>query len=156
MAILPVGHMGGIEVENNIALTVTVCNASTSKWEICIIHVPWRLAGMDLCMDNSCKRRAEYLHCSLVIICTECGQWQASFIRGKSACLAEVSVYGNFQIPRNPGKTEHVQMVITRLFSPHPRTSLGTRLVSVCVCDVCGGWACLSQYTTYAASVILV
>ena len=43
-------------------------------------------------MDNSCKRRAEYLRRSLVIVYTERGQWQASFIREKSACLAEVSV----------------------------------------------------------------
>ena len=28
MVILPVGHMGGFEVKNNIALTVTVCIAS--------------------------------------------------------------------------------------------------------------------------------
>ena len=27
---------------------------------------------------------------------------------------------GNFQIPRNPGKTEHAQTVCTRLFSPRP------------------------------------
>ena len=29
---------------------------------------------------------------------------------------------GNFQIPRNPGKTEHAQTVYTRHFSPRPRT----------------------------------
>ena len=32
------------------------------------------------------------LCCSLVIVCREYGQWEASFIREKSACLAEVSV----------------------------------------------------------------
>ena len=58
----------------------------------CIIHVPQRLAGMDERMDNSCKRRDEYLRRSLVIICRELGQWQAFFIREKSVCLAEVSV----------------------------------------------------------------
>ena len=62
------------------------------KGEDCIIHVPQRLAGMDECMDNSCKRRAEYLHRSLIIVCRERGQWQGSFIREKSACLTEVSV----------------------------------------------------------------
>ena len=58
----------------------------------CVIHVPQRLAGMDERVDNSCKRRAEYLRRSLIIVYTERGQWQASFIREKSACLAEVSV----------------------------------------------------------------
>ena len=62
------------------------------KGKDCIIHVPQRLAGMDECMDNSCKQRAEYLRRSLVIVCRERGQWQASFIREKSACLMEVSV----------------------------------------------------------------
>ena len=62
------------------------------KGKDCVIHVPQRLAGMDERVDNSCKRRGEYLRHSLVIVCRECGQWQASFIREKSACLAEVSV----------------------------------------------------------------
>ena len=47
---------------------------------------------MDERVDNSCKRRAEYLRRFLIIICRERGQWQASFVREKSACLAEVSV----------------------------------------------------------------
>ena len=62
------------------------------KEKDCVIHVPQRLAGMDERVDNSCKRRAEYLRRSLVIVCRERGQWQVSFIREKSACLAEVSV----------------------------------------------------------------
>ena len=62
------------------------------KGKDCVIHVLQRLAGMDEREDNSCKRRAEYLRRSLVIVCRERGQWQASFIREKSACLAEVSV----------------------------------------------------------------
>ena len=62
------------------------------KGKDCVIHVPQRLAGMDERVDNSCKRRAEYLRRSLVTVCRERGQWQASFIREKSACLAEVSV----------------------------------------------------------------
>ena len=62
------------------------------KGKDCVIHVPQRLAGMDEHVDNSCKQRAEYLCRSLVIVCRERGQWQASFIREKSACLAEVSV----------------------------------------------------------------
>ena len=62
------------------------------KGKDCVFHVPQRLAGMDERVDNSCKRRAEYLRRSLVIVCRERGQWQASFIREKSACLAEVSV----------------------------------------------------------------
>ena len=62
------------------------------KGKDCVIHMLQHLAGMDERVDNSCKRRAEYLRRSLVIVCRERGQWQASFIREKSACLAEVSV----------------------------------------------------------------
>ena len=50
-----------------------------------------RLAGRDKCMDKSCKWRAEYLRRSLVIVYTERGQWQASFIQ-KLACIAKVSI----------------------------------------------------------------
>ena len=57
-----------------------------------VIHVPQRLAGMDERVENSCKRRAKYLRRSLIIVYTERDHWQASFIQGKSACLAEVSV----------------------------------------------------------------
>ena len=92
------------------------------KGKHCVIHVAQRLAGMDKCMDNSCKRRAEYLHRSLVIVYMERSRWQASFIWGKSACFTEVSVteHINFQIPGNPGGTGHAQTVCTRLFfSPH-------------------------------------
>ena len=88
------------------------------KGKDCVIHVPQRLAEMDKHVDNSCKRRAEYLRRSLVIVCRKRGQWQASFIQEKSVCLAEVSVM----------ETEHAQTVCTRLFSPRPRTSLGTWL----------------------------
>ena len=49
---------------------------------------------MDKCVDNSCKRRAKYLRRSLIIVYAEGGQWQASFIRKKSAYLVEVSVNG--------------------------------------------------------------
>ena len=31
------------------------------------------LAGMEICMEIFCKRRAEYLRCFLVIVYTECG-----------------------------------------------------------------------------------
>ena len=62
------------------------------KGKGCVIHVPQRLAEMDERVDKSCKRRAKYLHRSLVIVCRERGQWQASFMREKSACLTEVSV----------------------------------------------------------------
>ena len=33
---------------------------------------------------QSCKRRADCLHCFLVIVHTECGQWLASFTQEKS------------------------------------------------------------------------
>ena len=87
-----------------------------------VIHVAQRLAGIDKCMDNSCKQGAEYLYRSLVIVYMERGQWQASFIWEKSACFTEVSVteHINFQIPRNPGGTGHVQTVCIRLFFSPP------------------------------------
>ena len=62
------------------------------KGKDCVSHVPKRLAGMDECVDNSCKPRAEYLRCSLIIVHTEHSQWQASFIREKLVCLTQVSV----------------------------------------------------------------
>ena len=62
------------------------------KVKDCVIHVPQRLAGMDERVDNSCKRRAQYLRRSLIIVCRERSQWQASFVSEKLACLAEVSV----------------------------------------------------------------
>ena len=62
------------------------------KGKDCISHVPRCSAGMDERMDNFCKRRAECLCRSFVIVHTEHGQWQASFIHEKSACLVEVSV----------------------------------------------------------------
>ena len=76
------------------------------KGKDCVSHVPKSLAGMDERVDNSCKRRAEYLRRSLVIVHTERSQWQASFIREKSVCLAEVSVMEQVlrEIP-NPQKS---------------------------------------------------
>ena len=62
------------------------------KRKDCVSHVLKRLAGMDKRVDNSCKQRAEYLCHSLIIVHTKHGQWQASFNREKSVCLAEVSV----------------------------------------------------------------
>ena len=59
-----------------------------------VIHVPQRLAGMDKHMDNSCKQRAEYLRRSLVIICRERGQWQASFFTGEVGVLRQVQCKG--------------------------------------------------------------
>ena len=43
-------------------------------------------------VDNSCRWRSEYLYLSFVIVLTERGQWQPSFIQEKSAYFAEVSV----------------------------------------------------------------
>ena len=53
------------------------------KGKDCVSHVSKRLAGMDERVNNSCKRRTQYLRCSLVIVHTQCSQWQV---------LAEVSV----------------------------------------------------------------
>ena len=51
---------------------------------------------------------------------------------------------GNFQIPGNPGKTEHAQTVCTyqALFSPPTHESLGTRLTEYVLAD----WSCLSRH----------
>ena len=75
----------------------------------CVIHVPQRLAGMDELVDKSCKRRAEYLLPSLVIVCGERGQWQASFMWEKSACLAEVCVTEQIlrEFPNSQKSWEH-------------------------------------------------
>ena len=54
------------------------------KGKDCVSHAPKRLAGMDERVSNSCKRGAEYLRRSLVIVHTQCSQWQAAFIREKS------------------------------------------------------------------------
>ena len=62
------------------------------KGKDCVIHVLQRLAGMDERVDNSCKRRVGYIRCSPVIVYKERGRWQASFIREKLVCPAEVSV----------------------------------------------------------------
>ena len=121
--------MGGFAVKSNIALTVTVCIASFEaiielqreklhqSRAAAFIH-NGQMRGQFL------QAKAEYLHHCLVIVHTERGQWQASFVCEKSACLAEVSVmgkfYGNFQIPRNSGKTEHTQTVCSRLHTREP------------------------------------
>ena len=109
---------------NNITL---VCIAwfeliSELQRKICISNMPQCLAWMN--KHNSCKRRAECLRHSLVIVHTEHGQWQAFFIRKKSVCLAEVSVMEQIlcKFHRNPGGTEHAQTVCTRLFFLHPHT----------------------------------
>jgi len=64
----------------------------TSKGRDCISHVLQCFAGIHEHVENSCKRRPEYLCRSFVIVYTERGQWHASFIQEKLAYLAEVSV----------------------------------------------------------------
>ena len=128
MVILPLrlAHIISFEVKNNIALTVTVCIALfevIGEVQKERLHHSIYIAGMNECMDTSCKQRAEYLHRSLIIVHTERCQWQGSFIGEKSTYLAEVSVTEQIlQISRNPGGTEHAQTVCTRVFFPHPRT----------------------------------
>ena len=122
MVILPLrlAHIISFEVKNNIALTVTVCIALfevIGEVQKERLHYSTYIAGMDECMDTSCKQRAEYFHRSLIIIHTERCLWQGSFIGEKSAYLAEVSVTEQIlQISRNPGGTEHAQTVCTRVF----------------------------------------
>ena len=90
-------HTGRFEVKNNTASMVTVCFASLKrlvnfKGKDCISHTLQDLAGIHEHVDNSCKRGAEYLHCFLVIVHTECGQFQTAFIQEKSAYIVEISV----------------------------------------------------------------
>ena len=135
-------HTCSFKVENNIVLMVTVCIASfevtgelqRERLHHSLIHVPQHLAGMDERVDNSCKWRAEYFRRSLVIVCREHGQWQASFIQQKSASITEVSV--TEQILRefpNSQKSWEIWACTNSVYQaliPHPRTSLRTR----CVC----------------------
>ena len=103
------------------------------KGKDCIIHVPLHLAEMYEHMDNSCKRRAKYLRRSLVIVYTERGRWQVSFIREKSACLAEVSVTEHIlrKFPNSQKSWENwacANSGYQALFYPPMHESLGTRL----------------------------
>ena len=90
------------------------------KGRDCVSHVLQCFAGIDERLDNSCIRKVEYLrHCPH-------RAWSATgiFYTGEVSILAEVSVteqiLRNFQIPRNPGGSEHAQTVCTRLlFSAH-------------------------------------
>ena len=86
---------------------------------------------MDGCMANSCKQRADYFYHSLVIVHTEHGQWQASFIWEKSACLVEVSE--TVQIFPNSQKScmwsACINSVYQTLFSLPLHKGLGMRLV---------------------------
>ena len=86
----------------------------------CVIRVLQRLPGMDEHVDNSCKRRAEYIRRSLVIVCRERGQWQASFIQEKSACLAEVSVTEQIlqKFPEILGKLTMCKQCVPGFFLP--------------------------------------
>ena len=63
--------MGGLEGQNNIALPVTFCIASfeaigeLQRDRLRHSRAAAFTAGMDERVDNSCKRRAEYLRRSL-------------------------------------------------------------------------------------------
>ena len=100
-----------------------------------VIHMPQRLARMDERVENSCKQRAEYPRCSLVIVCRERGQWQASFIREKSMCLVEVSVteQGTSKFPEILGKLSMRKQynVYQALFSP-PMHEPGNEAIHCC------------------------
>ena len=76
------------------------------------------LAGMYEHMHNFCKRRAEYLCHSFVIVHTE-----ASFIREKLAYLAEVSVMEQIlqkisKLPEILGKLSMRKQCVPGFFSP--------------------------------------
>ena len=78
-------------------------------------------------MDNSCKRRAYCLYRSFVIVHTERSEWQASLVREKSACLAEVCVtdrfYGNFlNSQKSWGELSMRKQCVPGSFFLRPRT----------------------------------
>ena len=128
---------------NNIILTVTVCNAS---FEVISELQRETFSWNGQCVDNSCKRRAEYLCCSLVIVCRECGQWQSPFIWEKSVCPAEVSVTEHilreFPNSRNPGKTEHAQCVPRSFLPAHAWAwERGWRVTTDCIPWWCRRWS---------------
>ena len=118
--------MGGFEVKNNIDLTVTVCIASfeaIGELQREKLRQSRAVEFMDERVDNSCKRKAEYLCRFLVIIHTEGDEWQASLIREKSACLAKVSVTEQIlrKFPNAQG-TEHTQHSVYQALFLRPRT----------------------------------
>ena len=71
-------------------------------------------------MDSSCKQRAYCLYRSFVIVHTERGQWEASFTREKSACLAEVSVTEQilWKFPDIMGELSMHKQCVPGSFSP--------------------------------------
>ena len=91
-----------------------------SKGRDCVSHVLQCFAGIHERTDNSCKQKAEYLRRSFVIFHTERGQWQASFIREKSAHLAEVSVTER-KFPNSQKSSGNWACANSRLFFLRPR-----------------------------------
>ena len=75
------------------------------KRKDCVNHVLQHLAGMDECVDNSCKQTAECLRHSLIMVYTQRGRWQVSFLREKLVCLAEVSVTEHVLVERVRNKS---------------------------------------------------
>ena len=139
MVILPVRFIRAVFKLKTISLRWLLSALLRLKWSVnfkgrdCISHVLQCLAGMQEHMDNSCKWRAKYLRHSFVIVHTERSQWQASFIRKKSAYFVEVSV--TKQILRkcpNPQKSwgnwACANSVYQALVSPPTHLSLGMRL----------------------------
>ena len=98
----------------------------TSKGRDCVSHVLQCFAGIHERVENSCKRRPEYLRCSFVIVYTERGQWHASFIREKLAYLAEVYVTEQIlrKFPNSQKSWENwaCATVCTRLLFLYPHT----------------------------------
>ena len=109
-----------------IASFNTICSLQR-EWS-CAIGFSWN----GRTHNNSCKWTAYWLYSSFIIVHTERGQWQASHMREKSACLLEVSVmkrlYGNFR------NWVCANIVYQGLFSLPMHKSLGTRLG--CGCDM--------------------
>ena len=118
--------MGGFEVKSNIALTVTDCIASfeaigeVERERLCHSHATVSSWNGEMCgrilqakswVPSSLARHRLY---------RERGQWQASFIREKLACLmyGAYVFYGNFQ---KPSLSRWKQCVPGSLFFTHPQ-----------------------------------
>ena len=74
-----------------VCIALFVAIGELQRKRFCQSHAT-AFAGMDKLVDNFCKQRTGCLRRFFVIVYTEHGQWQASFLWEKSAHLAEVSV----------------------------------------------------------------
>ena len=102
-------------------LHITATWAFTTKKQI-------RRKGKGKVMIPSFKQRAEWLHCSLIVIHIECDQWQPSFTWEKLTCVTEISVTKKI-LQKFPNNLQCTNSVYQALFSPPSHKNLGSRLV---------------------------